>query len=295
MNAILRPPLTVCEDFWMKELRESMKDTPMPFMVSRVRSTLLVVVPAALVYFLLIWITSLWPDLLTTVGRPTYHSFPPEAGTQTTATSYPFYELTKLMVAALLGTIVTQVHKYYHREKLLSRSLEQAQILLCVSGAMMMVIIGDSLARAFGIAGAAAIIRFRTPVEDPKDITLLFLVLGVGMACGLGAFSVAGLASFFLCFLLSLLDHIGEQKPKAMLLELTASGSEFPTSHVQNIFAAYGSIYEIREMTHGEEAMVKYQVTLVPNTPLDCMSDQLLSGGFSGLKSVVWQNPKKNG
>ena len=190
---------------------------------------------------------------------------------------------------------MTQVHKYYHRDKLLSRSLEQAQILLCISGAMMMVIIGDSLSRAFGMAGAAAIIRFRTPVEDPKDTTLLFLVLGVGMACGLGAFSVAGLASFFLCITLSLLDHIGEQKPKTMLLELTASGSEFPTSHVQSIFAAYGSVYEIREMTHGEEAIVKYQVTLVPNTPLDYMSDQLLSGGFSGLKSVVWQNPKRNG
>ncbi len=45
-------------------------------------------------------------------------------------------------------------------------ALEQAQVLLCVSGALMMIIIGSSLARAFGIAGAASIIRFRTPVED---------------------------------------------------------------------------------------------------------------------------------
>ena len=65
--------------------------------------------------------------------------------------------------------------------------MEQAQTLLCVSGAMMMIIIGNSLARAFGIAGAASIIRFRTPVDDPKDVTILFLLMGLGMSSGLGA------------------------------------------------------------------------------------------------------------
>ena len=64
--------------------------------------------------------------------------------------------------------------------------MEQAQTLLCVSGAMMMIIIGNSLARAFGIAGAASIIRFRTPVDDPKDVTILFLLMGLGMSSGLG-------------------------------------------------------------------------------------------------------------
>ena len=62
--------------------------------------------------------------------------------------------------------------------------MEQAQTLLCVSGAMMMIIIGNSLARAFGIAGAASIIRFRTPVDDPKDVTILFLLMGLGMSVG---------------------------------------------------------------------------------------------------------------
>ena len=77
--------------------------------------------------------------------------------------------------------------------------MEQAQTLLCVSGAMMMIIIGNNLARAFGIAGAASIIRFRTPVDDPKDVTILFLLMGLGMSTGLGQFAVAGLGTAFLC------------------------------------------------------------------------------------------------
>ena len=104
----------------------------------------------------------------------------------------PFIELIKLVVATLIGLLVTAIHKPATRDR--SSSMEQAQTLLCVSGAMMMIIIGNSLARAFGIAGAASIIRFRTPVDDPKDVTILFLLMGLGMSIGLGAFAVAGLA-----------------------------------------------------------------------------------------------------
>jgi hypothetical protein len=49
----------------------------------------------------------------------------------------------------------------------LSRPLEQAHVLLCLAGALMMLIVGESLPRAFGIAGAAAIIRFRTAHRGP--------------------------------------------------------------------------------------------------------------------------------
>jgi len=275
------------------ELKEKPWENLQRLMGTRTRSTFHLVLGAAALYLLLMWIVWRWPTLLTNPGIPVFQSFP--WGPENRPSVYPLFELLKLLVAALLGAIVTLVHKHYHREKLLSRSLEQAQVLLCVSGAMMMVIIGDSLPRAFGIAGAAAIIRFRTPVEDPKDTTLLFLVLGVGMACGLGAFSVAGLACFFLCFMLFILDHIGEQKPRSMILELIASGPDFPTAHVQSIFAAYGTLFETREMTHGEEAAVTYNVVLAPNTPLDHMSDQLISGGFAGIKSVNWQVAKKSG
>ena len=86
--------------------------------------------------------------------------------------------------------------------------MEQAQTLLCVSGAMMMIIIGNSLARAFGIAGAASIIRFRTPVDDPKDVTILFLLMGLGMSTGLGALAVAGLGTAFLCITLLVLGGL---------------------------------------------------------------------------------------
>lgn len=74
-------------------------------------------------------------------------------------------EIVKLLSAVSIGLLVTLVERHARRDRPLTRSMEQTYVLLCMAGALTMLVIGDSLARAFGIAGAAAIIRFRTPIE----------------------------------------------------------------------------------------------------------------------------------
>lgn len=207
----------------------------------------------------------------------------------------PFLALIKLIVAALIGFLITVVHRPVSRDKPLTRAMEQAQVLLCVSGAVVMIIIGNSVARAFGIAGAASIIRFRTPVEDPKDITILFLLMGLGMAAGLGAFAVAGLATAFLCVLLLVLDRLpSDQRPREMMVELVADGRDFPVVHVESVFARNGVIFEPRDVSQGKESAVKYHVALDRRLSLEDLSAQLTTGA-SAITSVVWKNPKKSG
>ena len=205
----------------------------------------------------------------------------------------PFVELLKLLAAAAIGALVTAVRKYQRRLRRQTRSMEQAQVLLCVSGAMMMIIIGDSVARAFGIAGAAAIIRFRTPVEDPADITVLFLLMGLGMSAGLGAFAVAGLATAFLCLLLLALDRTGTHKPRTMMVEVEAVGGEFPSVHVQGVFARHGVVFEPREVSQGKTVAVRYHATLDPTQALVELTEQLVSDGKAGVKSVSWEPARK--
>ena len=145
----------------------------------------------------------------------------------------PFIALIKLVAAALIGMLVTAIHAPNAADRPTGRAMQHAQILLCVSGAMMMIIIGNSLARAFGIAGAASIVRFRTPVEDPKDVTIIFLLMSLGMACGLGAFAIAGLGAAFLCVFLFVLDRTSVRRSRALAVEVIAEGRDFPTDHVQ--------------------------------------------------------------
>ena len=171
--------------------------------------------------------------------------------------------------------------------------MQQAQILLCISGAMMMIIIGNSLARAFGIAGAASIVRFRTPVEDPKDVTILFLLMGLGMACGLGAFAVAGLAAAFLCMLLVLLDRIADRRPRVLTLEVTCETNVLPLDHVQSVFARNGVIFEPREVAHGKETKVTYHAVVSPDIAVEDLTEELMANGTAGIKAVSWEIAKR--
>jgi anti-anti-sigma factor len=204
-----------------------------------------------------------------------------------------FVDLGKLVAAAAIGFLVTAVSRRYRQDRPQTQSMEQAQVLLCVSGAMMMVIIGSSLARAFGIAGAASIIRFRTPVEDPKDITVLFLLMGLGMAAGLGAFALAGVGAAVLCGALVVRERVGARKPRIMTVELSATARDFPIRHVESVFARYGVVFEPRQVSQGDESVVQYYTKLDPDTALDDVSQALMADGTAGIQSVVWEVAKR--
>jgi len=206
---------------------------------------------------------------------------------------HPLLELAKLVASALIGMLVTVVHRRARLDRLPNPAMDQAQVLLCVSGAMVMIIIGNSVARAFGIAGAASIIRFRTPVEDARDITVLFLLMGLGMAAGLGALGVAGLGTVFLCGLLPLLNLFSAERPRAMLVEIEADGREFPTAHVHQVFAVNGIVFEPREVSQGDDATVRYFTSLRATDSLEDLSAQLISDGTKGIKNVSWSSPKR--
>jgi hypothetical protein len=241
----------------------------------------------------LLWFEQLWPSTPGANGASIGLSPDAPAGSSTP----PFHaarEALKLVFAGVIGALVSAIHRRHPGDKPISRSLGQAQILLCVAGALMMIIIGNSLARALGIAGGATIVRFRTPVEDAKDSTVLFLLLGLGMACGLGEFGVAGLGTAFLCICLPLLDRIVARKPRAMMLEMASSGPEFPAEYVNRLLAAYQVRFESREVNqHNQKTTVRYHCTLDPDTPLQRLSEQLTDPQVGGLKAVSWETLKK--
>lgn len=246
---------------------------------------------AAALVVVLVWAAENWGQQL---GFPQLGG---GAGDTSLEIMSPILELLKLVTAALIGLVVTAVHKRSRRDKPMSRSLAHAQVLFCVAGALIIIIIGDSLPRAFGAFGVASIIRFRTPLKNPKDAAILFLLVGLGMASGGGAFAVAILGTLFFCFFLLLLDRVGKEKekPRYMTLELVAVGQEFPSAHVQDVLARSRVVFEPREISHGEEAAVKYHVALDPGASLDELNAKLLEGGAGGIKSVTWEPAKKSG
>src|ERR1051326_3694578 len=83
----------------------------------------------------------------------------------------------------------------------------QTQILMAVVAGAMMMVVGDSAARAFGIFAAASLVRFRTNIRDPKETTVLLVCLGVGLASGVGRWDMAVILTLFVLIALSVLEY----------------------------------------------------------------------------------------
>jgi len=149
----------------------------------------------------LVWLGYQWPGVW----------LQPESSTAPGAS--PLIEAFKLAVAAGIGLFVTAVHQPAQRSHKSNLPVAHAQILFCVAGALTIIIIGNSLARAFGAFGIASIVRFRTSLKDPEDATVLFLLIGLGMSAGRGILAVSGLGTLFICGLLLALDRLRRQAP----------------------------------------------------------------------------------
>ncbi|HEX2310119.1 MAG TPA: hypothetical protein VHH91_05325, partial [Vicinamibacterales bacterium] len=67
----------------------------------------------------------------------------------------------------------------------------QTQMILAVVGAIVMLVVGASLARAFGIVGVASLVRYRAKIADPKDAGVMLSTLAVGLASGVGLYALA--------------------------------------------------------------------------------------------------------
>ena len=197
----------------------------------------------------------------------------------------------RLGAAALIGLAVTGVQRVTARTQ--TPAMQHAQVLLCVSGALMMVLINDSLARAFGIAGAASLVRFRTPVDDPRDAAVMFLLMGLGMASGLGAFTLATTGTVMICLFLVVLARLSTAQTRALRVELVADSGAFPGAHVERVCARHGVTLEVRELSYGEAARASYAATAPADLSLDVLNRELMAGGAAGLRAVTWEPARK--
>jgi len=200
----------------------------------------------------------------------------------------------RIALAAAIGLSVTVVHKRV-RGRTVGYSLARAQTLLCVAGALTMTLIDNSVARAFGIAGAASIVRFRTPVDDPTDATVLFLLMALGMASGVGALGLSLAGAVAVCLLLLAFGALApEPRRRHVTIELVAAGHEFPRAHVERIFAAYGIAAEPSEWSQDTATRVRYRAAVDETLSLEDLGADLMSRGEAALQSVAWEI-RKNG
>ena len=105
---------------------------------------------------------------------------------------YSYFDiLMNLSLSIFLGLFISYVYKFTHKGVSYSQSFMLTIVFVTIIVAMVMMVIGNNIARAFALVGALSIIRFRTVVKDTKDTAYIFLALASGMAAGTSSYFLA--------------------------------------------------------------------------------------------------------
>jgi hypothetical protein len=169
----------------------------------------------------------------------------------------------------------------------------QTQILMAVVAGAMMMVVGDSAARAFGIFAAASLVRFRTNIRDPKEITVLLVCLGVGLAAGVGRWDMAVILTGFVLLSLVVLEYF-EKYQVFRSMELSVQTRDVDKANVilKRLFARHSSDYELLVLNRqdADEPMGKlvYLVNLDPMISTSKLSEQILAGDPDNIDSIEW-------
>ncbi len=126
-------------------------------------------------------------------------------------------------VSFLLGLIITTVYMATYSGPYYSKTFVQTLMIVQVVISIIIVAIGSNIARAFSLAGALSIIRFRTAIGDPRDIAFIFFVMGAGLAVGAGLLLPAIAFVLILSALIYVMHLVnyGEKKGLQKVLKIT--------------------------------------------------------------------------
>lgn len=134
--------------------------------------------------------------------------------------------LANLLVALCCGLVLSVVYRITYRGPSYSVTFVNSLVLLSVISAIVIMVVGNNIARAFGLVGAMSIIRFRTAIRDTMDLVFIFLALAIGMACGVGLNIVAlsGAVISGLVVIILTFTHFGAPRQRHFLLQIIHDG-----------------------------------------------------------------------
>lgn len=203
----------------------------------------------------------------------------------------------RLALAALLAAMLA----FRPRKDLPSAQrnpyVAQTQILLAVVAAALMMIVADNAARAFGIFAAASLVRFRTTVRDPKEITVLLISLGIGLAAGVGRVELAVVLALFVLLMLWVLEYYEPaQVFRSMELTITTRNVDMTDEILKEVFEKNEITSELRVVNREDKenpiGKIVYYINVSPTISTDSLSEEIFGADPQNIDSIEWDQKK---
>jgi hypothetical protein len=171
-----------------------------------------------------------------------------------------------------------------------SAPVVQTQIILAIIGALVMIVVGTSLARAFGVVGAAGLVRYRAKIDDPKDAGVMLTTLAVGLGAGIGVYGLAVFATVFLMAVLWVIESFEPTARKQFILEIKAKEVGKLHARIEALLRRRRVKYELRESSPEE---LSFFVELPMDLKTDSVSAEIMAIDPDPGTAVEWKTEKK--
>lgn len=185
-----------------------------------------------------------------------------------------------LLCAVALGVVIGTAYMVVSKKEGYGRDFIIGLVLLPGIVSVVILLVGSNVARAFSMAGAFALVRFRSAPGSAKDIAVVFFAMAAGLACGLGFLLYAAASAAILAAVLVLvsLSGFGEYKTRQKQLKITIPENLNYAGVFEEVFGQFGAKAELRNVrttNMGTLYELTYWIELAPQTDEKALIDEL--------------------
>ncbi|MBE6816113.1 MAG: DUF4956 domain-containing protein [Ruminococcaceae bacterium] len=182
--------------------------------------------------------------------------------------------------ALAIGLAISLVYLFTHRKEGYSQAFCETLILLAPIVGMVIYVIGNNIATAFSLAGAFALVRFRSAPGDPKDIAFVFLSVTMGLTCGMGYWIWAALACIVMCAAILILyfTNYAGKKGNFYDLKITVPETLNYVGAFDDTLQKYTSYYKmkrVKSVDFGALFEITYTINLKDNARMREFLDEV--------------------
>ncbi|MBD8489079.1 DUF4956 domain-containing protein [Echinicola sp. CAU 1574] len=163
--------------------------------------------------------------------------------------------IANIIVSLVSGVFIALLYRVTYKGVSYSSNFTNAIIMLTMITTLVIMVIGNNLARAFGLVGAMSIIRFRTAVKDSQDIMFIFFALGIGLSAGVGLYAVTISSTLLIGLAIIITTKLNYSTPpkREYLLQLVYLENKIGEDPFQSTLKRYCSKDKIVNLKGSEE------------------------------------------
>lgn len=197
-----------------------------------------------------------------------------------------------LFLSFVLGCASALVYRYTHRGTSYSQSFAQTLVMMGMVTALIMLIIGSNIARAFTLVGALSVIRFRNAVKETRDVGFMFTAMAIGMACGTRFYALAMFGTAVLAAVIIFMFKVDAfaRRVSERLLRLRMPVEQNPERVLEPVFRQLleeNRLVSVETVAGGAEQELVYSIVLKRSTDPNVLIEAIRKETGDGKVALI--------